>query len=112
MSTFLDIGNLWETNSGELNQMFVGACLVAAGTIVNEKDDVANHANRLAWAKEVFDGDGSALKVKAQAMLRYALATNADFRAESVKASAQKTPGTLDTLIDYLVAAQLDILLK
>jgi hypothetical protein len=46
-------------DTGLLNKVRM-ACVVAATTIMTESDSVSNHANRLLWAKSVFDDTASA----------------------------------------------------
>jgi hypothetical protein len=46
-------------NTALLNKVRM-ACVVAATTIMTESDAVDNHANRLLWAKDVFDDTAAA----------------------------------------------------
>ena len=41
-------------NDSALKNRVMTACIIAAEAVMNELDTVANHANRLLWAKSVF----------------------------------------------------------
>lgn len=52
MATYTELYDL-RNNSALKNKVLI-ACLIAADAIRSELDTVANHANRLVWAKSVF----------------------------------------------------------
>lgn len=52
MATLAELSTL--LNDGPLTDKCKSACLVAANTILLESAGTANHANRLKWAKKVF----------------------------------------------------------
>lgn len=53
MATYTELYDL-NSESALKNRVLV-ACLIAAETVMNEADTVPNHANRLIWAKNVFE---------------------------------------------------------
>lgn len=82
-------------NTALLNKVRV-AVVVAATTIMTEADTVANHVNRLAWAKTVFS-DPAAAGLK---MMWPVLAQN---RAQSLAAITGATDSAVQTAVDSAV---------
>jgi hypothetical protein len=88
-----------ELNDPVLQQKTNAACLVAANLVTTEAAGTANHANRLKWAKRVFqDPVGQGLL-----MLRAVLAAN------NAATLAQIT-GASDATIQSAVNAAIDVL--
>ena len=52
MATYAELYGL--RNDSALKNRVTTACIIAAESVMNELDTVANHANRLLWAKAVF----------------------------------------------------------
>ena len=102
MATLSDIGNFWETRAGQQYQRWLGACLKSAYDVLNEAPETENHADRLVWANVILGGDEAATRDKVQAMMKYAIASNATIQAEPTDCT--------DNDILYVVASQLNIL--
>lgn len=74
-------------NDPSLTSKCNAACLVAAAAIINEDAGTANHANRLLWAKKVFQdpvGQGTL-------MLRAVLALNSTATTAQITGAADAT---------------------
>jgi hypothetical protein len=82
MATYTELYELG-ANSALRNRVTV-ACLVAAQAVMVEATSVANHANRLLWAKSVF-GDPQSM---GQKMLMAALAKNAALTVAQITSAA------------------------
>lgn len=80
MATYIELFSI--NSNDELRNRVAVACLVAAEAIRNESDQKANHANRLTWAKGVFENP----KDKAIAMLWAILAANKDLTVAQIVA--------------------------
>ena len=52
MASYAELYDL--RNDSALRNRVTTACIIAAETVMNEDGGVANHANRLLWAKAVF----------------------------------------------------------
>ncbi len=78
MATYTELFGLY-SNSDLRNRVSV-ACIVAAETIRAEDPGIVNHANRLLWAKQVFEQPGAA----AEAMLMAVLAANKALTASQI----------------------------
>lgn len=102
MATLSDIGNFWETRAGQQYERWLGACLKAAYDVLNESGATENHADRLVWANVILGGDEAATRAKVQAMMKYAIASNATIQAAP--------DGASDNDILFVVASQLNIL--
>lgn len=102
MATLSEIGNFWETRAGQQYQRWLGACLKSAYDVFNESGATENHADRLVWANVIMGGDEAATRAKVQAMMKYAIASNATIQASPTDCT--------DNDILYVVASQLDIL--
>lgn len=70
MATLTELSSL--LNDPTLTSKCNAACLVAASAIIGENSGTSNHANRLLWAKKVFQDPVS----QGQLMLRAVLAAN------------------------------------
>ncbi len=98
----IDIGNVWAADpTTTLFKTFVGGCLVAASQVMNEDPGTANHAKRIAWAKNILSDDISAVTSRIQRMFRYSLATNATFQGNPT--------GMSDGDIQFIVNSVIDI---
>lgn len=102
MATLSAIGNFWETRAGQQYERWLGACLKSAYDVLNEDVGTTNHADRLVWANVILSGDDAATRAKVQAMMKYAIASNATIQADP--------DGASDNDILFVVASQLDIL--
>jgi hypothetical protein len=70
MATYLELYGL-KSNDTLRNKVEI-ACLVAAEVVRSESDQTANHANRLIWAKAVFEQP----RIESERMLMAILAVN------------------------------------
>jgi hypothetical protein len=70
MATYLEIWGLF--NDSTLNSKVGSACIIAADSIRTEAGTVANHVNRLKWAKRVW---ADPVSIAAE-MLKAVLAAN------------------------------------
>lgn len=82
-------------NTGLLNKVRV-AVVVAATNVMVEAADVANHANRLKWAKEVFSNPADA----GARMMWPVLAQN---KAASLSAITGASDATVQSAVDAAV---------
>lgn len=82
-------------NTGLLNKVRV-ATVVAATAVMIESDQIANHANRLQWAKEVFADPAQA----GSRMMWPVLAQN---KAATLAAITGATDATVQTAVDAAV---------
>jgi hypothetical protein len=82
MASYTELYDLG-SNSVLRNKMTV-ACLVAAQAVMVEATSVANHANRLLWARDVFAEPNS----MGQKMLMAALAKNAALTVAQITSAA------------------------
>lgn len=94
MATYAEIFAL--NSNLSLKERVSVACVVAAETIRIEADTVGNHANRLLWAKRVFENP----MAEAGRMLPVLLAQN---RAASAAAIEGATDEALQTAVDAAV---------
>lgn len=81
-----------------LNRKIRVACIVAAEAVRTEATTVANHANRLTWAKQVFQNP----VVEAQRMIWAVLAQNKG-------ATLAAIVGANDTTVQAAVTAAVDV---
>lgn len=99
----LDIGNAWQSDeNGDVFKRFLGACLVAAASIVNEDPGTANHERRMAWARGVLSNDAESVRLRVRAHVRRAAATNTTFQGNPA--------GVTDNDIQFIVNSQIDLL--
>ena len=78
---------------GALRNKIEAACVITAWAIFAEDAGTTNHANRLVWAKQVFDGPRNA----AGKMLMGLLAANKDESVATIQAASDET---LQALVD------------
>jgi len=91
MATYTELYGLW-SNSVLKNRVTV-ACIVAANTIRAEDGGTENHANRLAWAAQVFANPG----MEADRMMMCVLAAN---NALTVAAITGATDAQIQTAVN------------
>lgn len=91
MATYVELFEL-RSDSTLRNRVAV-AMIVAAETIRNEDGGTANHANRLLWAKAVFEGS---------------LSQAADMLAAVVAANKDATVAAITTATDAAIQANVD----
>ena len=94
MATYAEIRSLF--NHDSLRNLIEVAVIVAAEKIRTEDAGTANHANRLVWAKSVFESPTGA----ATRMLMALLATN---RALTVVQITGATDASIQTAVDAAV---------
>lgn len=94
MATYAEL--LVAAENPDLNNRIRVACIVAAETIRTELPSVANHANRMVWAKAVFANPVS----EAQRMLWAVLAQN---RAATLSQLTGATDATVQTAVNLAV---------
>lgn len=81
MATYLEISALYQ--DAALRQRIAVACVIAAEGIRAELDTVPQHAERLAWARKVFNSPGTV----ADAMIWPVLAQNAGASSSAIQGS-------------------------
>lgn len=97
MATYDELLALATTSTGSaLAARIQVAAVIAASKIASELDTTANHANRLKWAKSVFQNSGQA----ARDLLWIVLAANA---AASSAAIAAASDALIQTAVDAAV---------
>jgi hypothetical protein len=96
MATYTELFSL--NNNSDLRNRVQIACIVAAEAIMNEDGGTVNHANRLIWAKRVFENPG----LEAKRMFMAIIANNAD-------ASLSLITTAPDVLIQSNVDAHIDL---
>ena len=94
MATYLELRSLY--GHGDLLNRIEVACIVAAETIRTEADSVANHTNRLKWAKATY----GAPRAAAEKMLMSLLAAN---KALTVAQLTSVADTGLQTAVDAAV---------
>ena len=83
-------------SDGDLKNKVEVACVIAAGKIRIEDAGVDNHANRLVWARRVFDGPHDIR----DPMLMVLLADNSEVSIEVIRAVSREA---LQSLVDGAV---------
>lgn len=96
MATYAELYNL-QSDSALRNRVTV-ACTIAANTVRAEDPGTTNHANRLLWAKQVFERP----EYEGERMLRSLLAQNASATVAQIEAAT-------DTAIQTAVNNTVDI---
>lgn len=91
MATYVELYAL--QNDSTLRNRVRVACLIAAEAVMAEDAGTANHANRLLWAKSVFEYPA----VEAERMLMAALAAN---NAATVAQITGATDAQLQTVVN------------
>lgn len=85
MATLTELSSL--LNDGPLTDKTKAACLVAAQAIITENSGTTNHANRLKWAKKVFQDPVS----QGTLMLRAVLAANSTATLTQINSASDST---------------------
>ena len=94
MATYTELFDL-RSNSDLRNRVAV-ALIIAAETVRGEDGGTTNHANRLIWAKQVFEGG----LAQANQMLAAVLAANA---SSTVSQITSATDAAIQTNVDAVV---------
>lgn len=81
---------------GALRNKIEVACIITAWTILQEDVGTTNHANRVVWAKQVFDNT----RLPAEKLLKALLAANKDETVATIQAASKEA---LQTLVDDAV---------
>lgn len=94
MATYDELRGLF--THGPLRNKVEVACIIAAEAVRTEDVGVANHVNRLVWAKRVFENPGAVR----DHMLMALLATNKDL---AVAAITDATDAAIQTQVDAAI---------
>lgn len=96
MATYKELFDL--SSSDDLRNKVQVACIIAAETVRAESEAVNNHANRLKWAKAVFENPASMAKTMLWAIL-----------AGNSSATVSQIVNASDSAIQTKVTAAIDL---
>lgn len=88
MATYFEL--LTAAEDSNLNKRIRVACFIAAEVVRTEAGTVANHANRLSWAKKVFENPDT----EARRMVWAVLAQNASATLAAILGASDSTVQT------------------
>lgn len=96
MATYAEL--LLAAENATLNNKIKVACFIAAETVRTESGATANHANRLLWAKRVFENPDTEARRMVWAVL-----------AQNSAATLAQITGALDPTVQTAVNAAIDV---